>query len=662
MTRILLVGDIHAMSKPPASVNDYYMQDILDMLEHIAEMEKTMDIDAVVWAGDVFNFPNPQRTSHALVMDMITAAQKFRNLYIVAGNHDMCVSDDTEALTDKGWKTLNQLTGDEKFATRNRETGAIEFQAPEKIHRMDYSGDFYHFKNRETDLLTSPNHRWWTSTRADGTNPWSFRTSSELYGMKSRAVVPVGGELEARQALDNVYIGGRWVDAHLAARLIGWFLAEGTVDPQRVTISQSNLVNREHYLEIEALMENLGVSYTSSAKMIRLNDSNIAKFFMKNFGKATSKDVNIPQWLYEWPKELLLELLYAYFRGDGTIIGSVEKRVIADYTTASIHSRSANDGLISGLTAIAAMCGYVTSVSDVREFPFAGTKYAGHARTVGFLQGKQSKLLPKPELVSYTGEIWCPQLPNETWLARRNGKAVWTGNSNDRLESIDETQPLGVLFRAGAKRVEGSAGWADGGLPLYIVNWQQDWHNPEAVHFAFEEWRDSHPNTLKESLVVTHAPIYPPDQENQLFDLVPTHGEGSISEAMGNQGYVYYGHIHEDHGVFESDGVTYCNVGALSRGALHEYNVQREIQVALWDSKTGFEPIVIPHRPAEEVFKIAEVTEKKSEKLSLDQFLADVGSSTLDISSTESVVEHISKLNVAKPVKKLATDILREVS
>lgn len=323
MTRILLVGDIHAMDKPPASVNESYMQDVLNMLDHIAEMEKTMDIDAVVWAGDVFNFPNPQRSSHSLVLKMVEAVQKFRNLYICIGNHDI---------------------------------------------------------------------------------------------------------------------------------------------------------------------------------------------------------------------------------------------------------------------------------------------------------------------------------------------------RNDRLESIDETQPLGVLFRAGAKRVEGSAGWADGGLPLYIVNWQQDWHNPEAVHFAFEEWRDSHPNTLKESLVVTHAPIYPPDQENQLFDLVPTHGEGSISEAMGNQGYVYYGHIHEDHGVFESDGVTYCNVGALSRGALHEYNVQREIQVALWDSKTGFEPIVIPHRPAEEVFKIAEVTEKKSEKLSLDQFLADVGSSTLDISSTESVVEHISKLNVAKPVKKLATDILREVS
>ena len=232
---------------------------------------------------------------------------------------------------------------------------------------------------------------------------------------------------------------------------------------------------------------------------------------------------------------------------------------------------------------------------------------------------------------------------------------------HDRLESIDETQPLGVLFRAGAKRVEGSAGWADGGLPLYIVNWQQDWHNPEVVKEAFADFRNHRGRDKAKSLVVTHAPIYPPDQENQLFDLVPTHGEGSISEAMGNRGYVYYGHIHEDHGFFESDGVTYGNVGALARGSLQEYNVHRKIQAALWDSESGFTSIELDHKPAEEVFNMETVQEKKDEKLSLESFLHDVGKSSLDISSTESVVAHIETLDVPKPVKKLATELLREV-
>lgn len=237
---------------------------------------------------------------------------------------------------------------------------------------------------------------------------------------------------------------------------------------------------------------------------------------------------------------------------------------------------------------------------------------------------------------------------------------------NDRLDSIEETQPLGVLFKAGAKRVEGSSGWVKPeymkNLPLYIVNWQQDWNNPEAVKEAFADWRAAPVEDQEYSLVVTHAPILPPDQqEDAIFSVVPTHGKNSISEAMNNRGSLYYGHIHEDHGVFEDDGVTYCNVGALSRGALHEYNVKREVQVAYWTPDDGFTPIVIPHKPAEEVFKMEQVQEQKTEKASLDEFLNEVGSATLDITSTESVVAHIQTLSVPPPVKKLATEILQEI-
>ena len=159
MTKVILVGDIHAMDKPPASVSEDYMTDIYDLLDQVAKLEKEHEVDAVVWAGDVFNFPNPQRSSHSLVMRMTEAVQKFDNLYICIGNHDMCVSDDTEALTNKGWKKLDQLTGDETFATRNRVTGAIEFQKPTKIHRMNYSGE----ERTMTDELLRCEVQWRSS-------------------------------------------------------------------------------------------------------------------------------------------------------------------------------------------------------------------------------------------------------------------------------------------------------------------------------------------------------------------------------------------------------------------------------------------------------------------------------------------------------------------
>lgn len=236
--------------------------------------------------------------------------------------------------------------------------------------------------------------------------------------------------------------------------------------------------------------------------------------------------------------------------------------------------------------------------------------------------------------------------------------------SNDRLESIMEKQPLGVLYKAGAHRLDG---WHPT-LPLYGVPWQQRWLHEDTAMEALEDWREDAKQMANETnankLVVTHAPIYPvAEADNVMFELVPTHGPHGLGEAMGHEGYLYYGHIHEDHGIWEDDGVTYANMGAISRGSLTEYNMEREIKVALWTPEDGFTEIPIPHKPASEVFKVQAAVDAKAEKLSLDKFLSDVGNSTLDISSTESVISHIQGMQqVPARVRNTAISILEEVS
>lgn len=254
--------------------------------------------------------------------------------------------------------------------------------------------------------------------------------------------------------------------------------------------------------------------------------------------------------------------------------------------------------------------------------------------------------------------------------------------SNDMLSSVMEKQPLGVLYKGGAHRLDG---WHPE-LPLFGVPWQQRWLHQDTPWEAFELWRsaggleDGH-NVgvdLSMSLAVTHAPIYPPaTRDEQMFELVPTAGAHGLSEAMGQRGYLYYGHIHEDHGIYEDEGVTYANVGAISRGSLHEYNLNREIKAAFWTDENvygvypdggdyqfevGFNEIVLPHRPASEVFKIEQAQAAKVEKLNLDKFLSDVGQTSLIISSTESVVAHIrDRPDIEAPVKATAIEILEEV-
>jgi Icc-related predicted phosphoesterase len=246
-----------------------------------------------------------------------------------------------------------------------------------------------------------------------------------------------------------------------------------------------------------------------------------------------------------------------------------------------------------------------------------------------------------------------------------------TGNhdiTNDRLESL-ERQPLGVLYAAGLREL---VGWHEE-LPLFGVPWRQDWTTNEDAPFeAFAAWRstlgvdndDQPPMMEGPALAVTHAPIYPPGssvEERKLFNLVPTQGEHGLAEAMGHTGFLYYGHIHEDHGIFEVEGVTFANMGAISRGSLTEYNVEREIKVAVWEVEgeyAEFREVVVPHKPA----KIEEAQERKEAQISLDAFLADVGSRTLDVSTTAAVVTHIrEREDVPERVKKRAIEILEEV-
>lgn len=238
---------------------------------------------------------------------------------------------------------------------------------------------------------------------------------------------------------------------------------------------------------------------------------------------------------------------------------------------------------------------------------------------------------------------------------------VVTGNhdiTSDRLDSIAK-QPLGVLYEAGVLRE--LDGWHET-LPVFGVPWQQRWLAPGTSERAFDEWRTGEMD-LSKALAVTHAPIYPPTvADNVLFELVPLSGPGGLSEAMGNEGSLYYGHIHEPHYKFEVEGVTYANMGSISRGSLHEYNLARKIQVAGWTPEHGFFPIDIPHKSASEIFKLVEAQDKKTEKISLDTFLSEVGSATLDISSTGSIIDHVRQMEIEENVKSKSIELLEEVS
>jgi predicted phosphodiesterase len=229
---------------------------------------------------------------------------------------------------------------------------------------------------------------------------------------------------------------------------------------------------------------------------------------------------------------------------------------------------------------------------------------------------------------------------------------------NDRLASVFETQPFGVLLYSGMKLL---SGWADAPeLGLYGVCWQQDWHNASD---AFRDWREPSDAVAellpKSRLIVTHAPLYPPGEELP-WENVPA---PTVASWMGGHNFCYYGHVHDLHGSFVSDGVTFCNQGSLSRGSLHESDFNRIPAVTIWHSdRTGvdaFERVELPSaKPGSEVFRAEEHFAKVAYQVDLDAFLGAVANSTVQTTSVESVIEHVRSLGLPEAELRLATEVL----
>jgi Calcineurin-like phosphoesterase len=227
---------------------------------------------------------------------------------------------------------------------------------------------------------------------------------------------------------------------------------------------------------------------------------------------------------------------------------------------------------------------------------------------------------------------------------------------HDRLDSIEDTQPLGVLYLAGARRLEGrSAEFPH----LYGVPWQQDWSR-EGVREALRGYREDE-YAQHGGLIVTHAPIYPPGSEPGYAGAEYTPAEW-WSGSMEVCGSIAYGHIHEPHGTWRygvGEGVTFCNFGALSRGSLDEYNLDREVGCALWDSVTGeFEFVPLKAKPASEVFRLRQRAEEVTARRRRDDFRAGVDAAVLGLLSVEGVVEHIRSLGVGRGIENLAEELL----
>ena len=69
-----------------------------------------------------------------------------------------CFSEDTEILTESGVRLLKDCNVGDMVYSINTTTGTTELKPIEKMYDYDYDGDMVHFKDKNKDLIVTPNH------------------------------------------------------------------------------------------------------------------------------------------------------------------------------------------------------------------------------------------------------------------------------------------------------------------------------------------------------------------------------------------------------------------------------------------------------------------------------------------------------------------------
>ena len=358
-----------------------------------------------------------------------------------------CYDEKTRALTTEGLKTFDQLKEGDVVFTLNPQTRKVEEQRVEKVIIQDYEGEMIKFNNGRVDMLVTPNHR--------------------MYDEKMNVIE--AGKIEKRFVFPQSegFIGKQDFSKELMY-LIGIFLGDGfTAFQEKKVKSKTGLSKQEQikeardkktgrfiktgfigkneyitkkswrvFLDIpendksrkktEETLKVLGINYTKqkgkAGEHLYFTSEKWVKFF-NQFGKR-AKNKFIPRQFLEQDKELLQELFNGLIDSDGYW----NKNGVPVFTTTS-------EKLKENICEIAIKIGLIPQVNKIyNKSIFQGRVIEGWSWQVCFRRRNKSidtRQGGKIEKVNYKGKIWCIRVKNKNFLVERNGRYIFSGNTDE---------------------------------------------------------------------------------------------------------------------------------------------------------------------------------------------------------------------------------------
>jgi hypothetical protein len=358
-----------------------------------------------------------------------------------------CYLDDTEFLTERGWKRYDEI-GHERLATLHQASGSLEFQHYSERVAKDYSGPIMFFETRASACAVTPNHRMWVSescggrgnehgTRYDaGRAAWKITTAEVMttgkryrYHVRTATEGAVDPQTISEEML--ITVGAYVSEGCVAKRLVGG-------SPSVLRFSQKAGGRLEPYLE-QLMKSTPGVRRYAIDRNEAYRNTRITEMVYTLANRATAVEIvgwcgegsatkHLPPWITRLCKQdarLLLDVLVA---GDGT-----NRKYSRIYYT---QSRQLADD-VQILAVVAGLTAKVWGPYPDKRQPNSPAMYQVYIAGEGFSSvvalGKQSHVRIENVI---DRRIVCFTVPNEILITRRCGKVAVQGNTKHALHLV----------------------------------------------------------------------------------------------------------------------------------------------------------------------------------------------------------------------------------
>jgi hypothetical protein len=388
-----------------------------------------------------------------------------------------CYDELTEVLTRRGWVKFPDVTIDDEFASMDLSSMKVEWQRPKEIVRQPHDGQMIRYKTNKIDLLVTPNHKVVTSSmkareyrleRADSHPPRvrMLKTSKGRVDEEDLGVFCLPAVMQTTSQGHQIELPEKVIPLDAWLPFFGLYLAKGSTSLIKNKLQNSHEhgssynvsishFDTENLREIQRrLSEWFDVKLYLEIGLIHINDKQLQSY-LSQFGKARERF--IPNWVKRLPPSRLRVLWDWYMRGGGHAhrVGYTSStRLRDDFQEIAMYMGMSADWVtrkpkkefasINGRTITNHRPLYDVTFNHVQNYPqVSATRGRNPPRTVLSAQDWGGCM------------VYCVELErHHTLYVRRNGKAVWCGNTRTwdimsvgiRAAGFEKRDTIATLF------------------------------------------------------------------------------------------------------------------------------------------------------------------------------------------------------------------------